>query len=158
MSMIRHCWGRSARVSVALSLAFTSAIALAEGVGVKLDLASPDKGPFPSDRFTHLDFSQKTFRRVHLPKPDCNARPSDCADIDVLNTLDGFNVQPRVTVPFTGAIDVNTVNSETVFLINLGDTLSGDGFGQRVGINQVSWDAGANTLVFDNITVTVWEG
>ena len=150
MSMIRHCWGRSARVSVALSLAFTSAIALAGGVGVKLDLASPDKGPFPSDRFTRLDFSQNTFRRVRLPKPDCNVRPSDCADIDVLNTLDGFNVQPRITVPFTGAIDVNTVNSETVFLINLGDTRSGDGFGQRVGINQLSWDPGTNTLVFES--------
>jgi len=87
---------------------------------------------------------------VHLPKPDCNARPSDCADIDVLNTLDGFNVQPRITVPLTGAIDVNTVDSETVFLINLGDTRSGDGFGQRVGINQVSWDPGTNTLVFES--------
>src|SRR5439155_23946944 len=146
---IRHCWGRSARVSVALSLAFTSAIALAGGVGVKLDLASPDQGPFPSDRFTRPDFSQNTSLRVHLPKPDCNVRPSDCADIDVLNTLDGFNVQPRITVPFTGAIDVNTVNSETVFLINLGDVRSGEGFGQRVGINQVSWDPGTNALVFE---------
>ncbi len=148
MSMI--CWGRMGRASVALSLAFTSAIALAGGVSVKVDLSGPDKGPFPSDRFTRLDFSQNTFRRVRLPKPDCNVRPSDCADIDVLNTLDGFNVQPRITVPFTGAIDVSTVNSETVFLVNLGDTRSGDGFGQRVGINQVSWDPGTNTLVFES--------
>jgi len=37
-----------------------------------------------------------------------------------------------------------------VFLINLGDTRSGDGFGQRVGINQVSWDPGTNTLVFES--------
>src|SRR5882672_2135500 len=150
MSMISHCWARMARLSVALVLAFTSAVALAAGVSVKVDRSSPDKGPFPSDRFTRLDSSQKTFLRVHLPKPDCNARPSDCADIDVLNTLDGFNVQPRITVPFTGAIDVNTVDSETVFLINLGDTRSGDGFGQRVGINQVSWDPGTNTLVFES--------
>src|SRR5258708_5120217 len=150
MAMIHHCCGRMGRASVALGLAVASAVALAAGVGVKVDLSSPDKGPFPSDRFTRLDFSQNTFRRVRLPKPDCNARPSDCADIDVLNTLDGFNVQPRITVPFTGAIDVNTVNSETVFLINLGDTRSGDGFGQRVGINQVSWNPGTNTLVFES--------
>src|SRR6266853_1184875 len=150
MSMIRHCCGCMGRASVALGLAIASAVALAGGVSVKIDTASPDKGPFPSDRFTRLDFSQNTFLRVRLPKPDCNARPSDCADIDVLNTLDGFNVQPRITVPFTGAIDVNTVDGETVFLINLGDTLSGDGFGQRVGINQVSWDAGTNTLVFES--------
>ena len=150
MSMIRHCRSRMGRASVALVLAVTSALALAAGVGVRIDPSSPDKGPFPSDRFTRLDFSQNTFRRVRLPKPDCSARPSDCADIDVLNTLDGFNVQPRITVPFTGAIDVNTVNSETVFLINLGDTRSGDGFGQRVGINQVSWNPGTNTLVFES--------
>jgi len=150
MSMIHHCCGRMGRASVALGLAVASAVALAAGVGVKVDPSSPDKGPFPSDRFTRLDFSQNTFRRVRLPKPDCNARPSDCADIDVLNTLDGFNVQPRITVPFTGAIDVNTVNSETVFLINLGDTRSGDGFGQRMGINQVSWNPGTNTLVFES--------
>ena len=150
MSMIRHFCGRIGRASVALVLAVTSAVALAAGVGVRLDRSSPDKGPFPSDRFTRFDFSQNTFRRVRLPKPDCNAQPSDCADIDVLNTLDGFNVQPRITVPFTGAIDVNSVNSETVFLINLGDTRSGDGFGQRVGINQVAWDPGTNTLVFES--------
>src|SRR2546423_1699488 len=150
MSMIRHCCGRMGRASVAFGLAVASAAAFAAGVAVKVDRSSPDKGPFPSDRFTRPDFSQNTFLRVHLPKPDCNARPSDCADIDVLNTLDGFNVQPRITVPFTGAIDVNTVNSETVFLINLGDTRSGDGFGQRVWINPVSWGPGTNTLVFES--------
>src|SRR6267378_1065312 len=128
MSMIRRCRSRMGRASLALVLAVTSAVALAAGVGVRIDPSSPDKGPFPSDRFTRFDFSQNTFRRVRLPKPDCNARPSDCADIDVLNTVD----------------------SETVFLVNMGDTRSGDGFGQRVGINQVSWDPGTNTLVFES--------
>ena len=150
MSMIRHWSRRLGRASVAIGLAVTSAIALAAGVSVRFDSLSPATSPFPNDRFTRLDLSQNTFLRVRLPKPDCNARPSDCADIDVLNTLDGFNVQPRITVPFTGAIDVNTVNSETVFLINLGDTGSGHGFGERVGINQVSWDPGTNTLVFES--------
>ncbi len=150
MSMIRHCCSRLGSLAAALILAITSAVASAAGVSVKFDPSSPDKGPFPSDRFTRLDISQNTFRRVRLPKPDCSARPSDCADVDVLNTLDGFNVQPRITVPFTGAIDVNTVDSDTVFLINLGDARSGDGSGQRVGINQVSWDPGTNTLVFES--------
>ena len=150
MSMIRHCCRRLGSLAAALILAITSAVASAAGVSVKFDPSSPDKGPFPSDRFTRLDISQNTFRRVRLPKPDCSARPSDCADVDVLNTLDGFNVQPRITVPFTGAIDVNTVDSDTVFLINLGDARSGDGSGQRVGINQVSWDPGTNTLVFES--------
>src|SRR2546423_5243087 len=117
MSMIRQCCSRLGRLSVTLILAITSALASAAGVSVRFDPSSPDKGPFPSDRFTRLDLSQNTFRRVRLPKPDCSARPSDCADVDVLNTLDGFNLQPRITVPFTGAIDVNTVDSDTVFLM-----------------------------------------
>ena len=75
------------------------------------DLSTPGGGPFPSDRWTTVDWSQPTGLRVDLPKPDCATRPSDCADIDVLNTLDGFNVQPRISVPFTGAIDPSSVSS-----------------------------------------------
>ena len=67
MSMIRCCCRRIGRVSVALGLAVTSAVALAAGVGVKFDLSSPATSPFPSDRFTRIDFSQNTFRRVRLP-------------------------------------------------------------------------------------------
>src|SRR2546426_11883378 len=81
--------------------------------------------PFPSDRFTVADPTQNTGLRVNLPKPDCLRQPSDCADLDVINTLDGFNVQPRLSIPFNGFIDVTTVTSRTVFLVNLGSTLPG---------------------------------
>ncbi|HXF47777.1 MAG TPA: Ig-like domain-containing protein, partial [Burkholderiaceae bacterium] len=138
------------RLGAAALLSFAAGVAAAAGVSVKFDLSSPDTAPFPSDRFTVPDFSQRTFRRVALPQPDCAVRPSDCADIDVLNTLDGFNTQPRITVPFTGPIDVSTVNSNTVYLVNLGDTLTLRGFGERVGINQVVWDPATNTLVFES--------
>jgi hypothetical protein len=77
-------------------------------------------------------------------------RVSDCQDIDVINTLDGFSTQPRITVPFTGDIDPATVNSDTVFLVNLGDTLTLRGFGERVGINQILWDPATKTLVFES--------
>ncbi|MGH3849520.1 MAG: hypothetical protein ACRDRT_07450, partial [Pseudonocardiaceae bacterium] len=115
----------SRRLSMMLALLLAPLAIQAAGVAVRFDLDDPAGSPFPSDRFTRFDFTQNTFLRVHLPRPDCAARPSDCADIDVLNTLDGFNIQPRITVPFTGAIDVNTVTSDTVYLIDLGDTLSG---------------------------------
>ncbi len=137
------------RLAAAGLLIFAPLAALAAGVSVGFDLSSPTTSPFPSDRFTKSDFTQNTFRRVNLPKPDCAVRVSDCQDIDVINTLDGFNIQPRVTIPFTGAIDVTTVNSDTVYLVNLGDTLSGQGFGHKVGINQVLWDVATKTLVFD---------
>ena len=111
------------------------------------DLDSPDRGPFPSDRFTVADASQLTNRRINLPLPDASTRPSDHADVSVINTLDGFNLQPRLSVSFSGPIDVTTVNSTTIFLVNLGDTTSPeDRGGQIVGINQTVWDVATNTL------------
>jgi Big-like domain-containing protein len=101
--------------------------------------------PFPSDLQTVPDATHLTGVRVNLDKPDCAVRPSDCADIDVLNTLDGFNLQPRVSVSFSGPIDVSTVNSNNVYFVSLGSTVGGGG-GQVVGINQVVWDPATNTL------------
>jgi acetyl esterase/lipase len=122
----------------------------AQGVSVRYDHLDPASGPFPSDRLTVRDWSNYTFRRVNLPKPDCALRPSDCEDIAILNTLDGFSTQPRITVPFTGDIDPASVSSRTIYLLNLGDTLSLRGFGQKVGINQVVWDAASRTLAFES--------
>jgi Bacterial virulence factor lipase N-terminal len=132
---------------VAASIFFSLPLAVLADVSVKFDLSDPSASPFPSDRFTVVDWSQITHRRVVLPKPNCVQRPSDCADIDVLNTLDGFSTQPRITLPFTGDIDVNSVNSDTVFLLSLGDSETYAGAGQKVGINQVLWDGATKTLV-----------
>jgi Bacterial Ig-like domain len=111
------------------------------------DLANPESGPFPSDRFTVADSSQLTGRRVDLPLPDAASHPSDYADVSVINTLDGFNLQPRLSIAFSGPIDVNTVNSNTVFLVKLDDTTSPtDSGGQVIGINQTVWDVATNTL------------
>ena len=59
--------------------------------------------------------------------------PVRLPDIDVLNTLDGFNLQPRLSIPFTGAIDPASATSANVFLVRLPD-------GAVTGINQVVWD------------------
>ncbi len=138
------------RMAAILCLTIAPALAFAAGVSVKLDFSSPSTSPFPSDKFTQFDGTQNTKKRVNLPKPDCAVRPSDCADIDVINTLDGFNTQPRITVPFTGDIRLSTVTSDTVYLVNLGDSLTGHGAGQRVGINQISWDVAGKTLVVES--------
>jgi hypothetical protein len=82
-------------------------------------------------------------------------RPSDCEDLRVINTLDGFSADPRLSIPFDGLIDLTTVTSETVFLVRLGSTFcDGDDAcddvgvdgGHVVGINQVVWDPATNTL------------
>jgi hypothetical protein len=136
--------------AVAVALAFVPLAALADGVHVLFDPTDPAATPFPSNRFTVFDATNLTLRRVNLPKPDCEVRPSDCLDIDVINTLDGFSTQPRITVPFSGDIDPATVSSDTVYLVNLGDTLSFEGFGGKVGINQVVWNPATKTLAFES--------
>jgi len=137
-------------LAAAAALAATPASATGPAVRVLNDHSHPLSAIFPSNRYTVPDFTQNTLRRVSLPKPDCTVRPSDCADVDVLNTLDGFSTQPRVSVPFSGDIDPATVTSETVFLVNLGDTLTLRGFGERVGINQVIWNPATKRLAFQS--------
>jgi hypothetical protein len=111
------------------------------------DLSTPPGGPFPNDRFTVADSGQLTSRRVNLPLPDGAARPSDFADTNVINTLDGFNLQPRLSIPFDGPIDPATVSSNTLFLIKLEDPTSPqESGGQVIGINQTVWDVATNTL------------
>ncbi len=133
-----------------LALSTLSIAASAAGVHVRFDPSDPAASPFPSNRFTLFDGTQNTLRRVNLPKPDCALRPSDCADINVLNTLDGFSTQPRITVPFDGDIDPATVNSQTVYLVNLGDVQTWRGAGDKVGINQIVWDPATRTLAFES--------
>jgi hypothetical protein len=124
-------------------LAIAASPALAAGVSPRIDFRSVASAPFPSDLWTVGDATQVTGLRVHLPKPDCTTRPSDCQDIDVLNGLDGFNLQPRLSIPFTGAIDVSSVSSSDVFLLRL---RGGDGGSRLIGINQIVWDPASHTL------------
>ena len=98
--------------------------------------------PFPSNLFTVPDAAQATGLRVNLPTPDCTTNPSDCADVAVLNTLDGFNIQPRISVPFSGPIDLSTVSSSTIFLVGPA--------GHVVRINQTVWEPLTNTLHFES--------
>jgi hypothetical protein len=112
------------------------------------NLHHPETGPFPSDVFTVADRTQNTGRRMNLPYPDCTIRVSDCDDLGVVNTLDGFGLQTRLSIPFDGSIDVNTATGETVFLISLGSTIdrAGDPPGTLIGINQIVWDTFTDTL------------
>ena len=106
-------------------------------------LAATSAGqPFPSNLYTQRDTTQITHLRVDLPKRDCATHPSDCADIAVLNTLDGFNIQPRISVPFSGPIKLSTVSSSTIFLVGEHHEV--------VGINQIEWQPAVNTLHFES--------
>jgi hypothetical protein len=119
-------------------------------VHVRFDQASPPSaasGPFPSNRYTVQDSSQNTGLRVNLPKPDCATRVSDCADVEVLNQLDGFNLQPTVSIPFDGDVDAHTVTSSAVFLVSVLDASSpAPQVGPVIGVDQVVWDPSSHTL------------
>src|SRR5215510_5021852 len=70
-----------------LVLLLSPAGVLAAGVQALFDLETRTGGPFPSNLFTVADPSHNTGLQVNLPLPDCAARPSDCADLQVINTL-----------------------------------------------------------------------
>ena len=88
------------------------------------DVGSPERSPFPSDRFTVSDDAQNTGRRVNLPLPaDCSATPTDCEEIiQLVNILDGFNPDPWLSIPFDGDLDVRTIKGN-IILVSLGDTM-----------------------------------
>src|SRR5207245_2223134 len=131
--MIRTSINHSALVlSVAMATAWPLSPAVADkggtphenGVHPIFGLAAPSDGPFPSDRFTELDETQNTCQHVSLPAVDCASQPSECLERGMLNQFDGFNTKPRISIPFSGPIDLSTVDSTTVFLVALGDSVA----------------------------------
>jgi len=107
---------------------------------------------FPDDSFTVSDPSQLTGRRVHFVQgvdyptvngavqPRCDSTDySICDAFAELNTLDGFDPQPRVTVPFTGSVDLNSVNDGDFFVTDAAGAFAG-------GMRQLTFDPATNTL------------
>jgi len=129
----------------------------ANAVHVLFGFNAPESGIFPTDIFTVADGAQRTGLRMNLPLPDCGARPSDCGDLALINELDGFNLQPRVTVPFDGDIDPMSVNSANVFFVELGDAdVRRDIERPRrrrlrvIGVNQLVWDPASHVLAAES--------
>ena len=126
-------------------------------------------GPFPSDLFTIPDRSQNTGLHINLSTSGCEVLPplpTECVENVLLNQLDGFHVLPRMTIAFSGPIDLSTVNSSNIFLVKLGNTLVNGSppdygapvpddeeesrlpadAGWVVGIDRAVWDRDTNTL------------
>ena len=146
--VVRRCLSNPSLFLLSLAaILLAPAAAEASGVHPQFNLQTVTQSPFPSDRFTVPDPSQRTNLRVNLPSPDCATHPSDCLDVALLNHLDGFNTQPRISIPFDGAIDPNTVTSQTVFILRVGNLSDpADFHPQTIGINQVVWDPATLTL------------
>jgi len=112
---------------------------------VLFDPSKPEVGPFPTDYLTAPSTTAKTGKRVRMPAPlDCEATPNDCQEAWLLNDFDGFNVQPRVRVRFSGAVNPQTL-PDGIFLVsreNLTDEERGARpTGDIVRLNQIVYDA-----------------
>ena len=97
---------------------------------------------FPNDMLAVPDPTQLTGKRVNfrvgVDYPACTAADySICDGFAMLNKLDGFDLNPRVTIPFTGPIDITSVNDTDVFI---------QGPGGRTQLLQLVWDPASNTL------------
>ncbi len=99
--------------------------AAAQAAAVTLEQGStPDTRPFPDDVFTVADPAQATGRRVALPTAGCEAAGT-CADLEVLNSLDGFDVRPRVSLPFTAPVDLASITPANVRIETAGGGSTG---------------------------------
>ncbi|MHB8340327.1 MAG: Ig-like domain-containing domain [Mycobacteriales bacterium] len=109
------------------------------GPGVRiLNGNTPETSVFPNDRFTVPDSQEVSGERVNLPIPRCtSANYSECDALRLLNGLDGFDLQPVVTIPFSGNIDINSVSPSTVYVV---------GPGVRSGLVRVVLDPATHIL------------
>jgi hypothetical protein len=101
--------------------------------------STPDTRIMPSNNYTVPDTTQITGVRVNLPVPLCDTTNSSiCDDLTLLNLQDGFDLRPRVTVPFSGPINIGTVNAASFYVIGPGAF--------RTPITQLVWDPSTNVL------------
>jgi hypothetical protein len=107
----------------------------------RFEPAAAERGPFPSDRLTVPDPTQRTGLRVALPLPNCDAERSACEEIRLLNELDGFDSSPRLALRFTGPVDPGSVGPRSLFLVRLAP-----GPPEATGVERIVYDPATHTL------------
>ena len=131
---------RAATAAGVLALTTTLATTAGPALAAPPDRAAAGKPAvaslFPTDALTVADPGQITGRRVALPTTGCGAAIT-CGLLQELNRLDGFDLDPRIAVRFTGAVDPATA-AERI-------TLQGED-GSRTGVDRVVWDPATSTL------------
>ena len=131
--------------AVPLSLLALSALALPvaaaapAGAGPAASAATRVVQVFPTDALTVPDPEQLTGRRIDLPRPDCEARRTDCHTVRLLNQLDGFDLDPRLALTFDADVDPYAVAAST-----------------RITREGGSWSTGVDRVVYDAETHTVY--
>jgi hypothetical protein len=91
---------------------------------------------FPTDALTVRDRSQLTGRRIALPRPDCTALPSKCEAADLLDQLDGFDLDPRIALRFDRPVDPARVAAATTI----------DDGRHHTGVERIVYDPATHTV------------
>lgn len=125
------------RLLLGLSLAL-----LAGWAGARPAAAAQVESLFPTDRLTAPDPRQLTGRRVALPSPDCAVDAAGCDEVRLLDELDGWSVNPRISIRFSGPIALETFTRAAAFIVPLWD----EPLPSPVGLTQLVWDAAGHTL------------
>lgn len=126
--MSTSSWRRTA-TAVAGMLLLTAGIAVAPAALAAPRAAEP-RSFFPTDALTVLDARQATGRRVALPTDGCTG-PEACGLVLRLDQLDGFDLDPRIAVRFSGDVDP----------ARIAERLSvEDEDGDRTGVDRVVYD------------------
>lgn len=120
------------------------------GLGLSLAISLPPTGAaaaevqalVPSDRQTVPDPRQATGRRVALALPDCAVDPAGCDEIRLVNELDGFSVNPRVAIRFSGPVALDSFTKASAFIL----PLAPEPLASPVGLGQLVWDGAGHTL------------
>ncbi len=99
---------------------------------------------FPDNFFTVPDSAQVSGLRVNFRSgidfQVCDSTNySICDTYAMLNHLDGFDIQPRVTVPLNGAVDLTSVDDSDFYITDAGGAFVS-------GLRQLVFDPGTNTL------------
>ncbi len=97
---------------------------------------SSSVGPYPTNALTIQSASQATGLQVSLPLPaGCTilSTSNQCINAQLLNQLDGFSVNPRITVCFSGPVDETTLRKGI-------SIVPADRIAPAIGINQVIFD------------------
>jgi hypothetical protein len=110
-------------------------------IEARLDLDAESASPFPADWFTVPDRAQRTGVHVSDRLGRCASGRSVCDDLHLLAELDGFDLDPRLAIRFTGAIDVASVSTRSVFLVRLAA-----GPPEITGLERLVWDPDSLTL------------
>ena len=97
---------------------------------------SPSVGPYPNNALTIQTAAQKTGLQVNLPLPmGCTllSTSAQCINTQLLNQLDGFSVNPRITVCFSGPVDIATLRQGIKIF-------AADYEAPPIGVNQTLFD------------------